>query len=272
MKSIPKHDLESLLEDALFAASSAGEILRKHWGKLETIKEKTHPGDLVTIADLESEKIIIDILHNKYPDHSILAEESGVQFLNQEKETNDFTWAIDPLDGTTNYTHQFPMVCVSIALLYKDEPQIAVVYNPILDELFYAKKGHGAYLNSVRINVSNVTEVSKSLLATGFAYDRRLNPDNNLPEFCRLTLISQGVRRMGSAALDLAYVAAGRLDGYWEQGLKPWDIAAGALLVEEAGGLVSDHDCSSLKLYSGRILAANKRLNPELSQALLEVS
>jgi myo-inositol-1(or 4)-monophosphatase len=269
MKRLPQKDLQDWLKIALEAAYGAGEILKRHWGKLSGVSEKSHPGDLVTIADLESEKLIVDLLHNHYPNHSILAEESGVQFVSKYPDENAFIWAIDPLDGTTNYTHNFPMVCVSIALLYQQKPVVAVVYNPIVNELFYATQGQGAFLNGAPICVSKVSEVSRSLLATGFAYDRCVNPDNNLPEFCKLTLISQGVRRMGSAALDLAYVAAGRLDGYWERGLQPWDMAAGALLVEEAGGVVTDHDQCPFQIYSGRILAANGILNSAFSEALI---
>lgn len=269
MKDPNKKELQDFLKSALEAAASAGNILRKHWGHLSTYKEKSCSSDLVTIADLESEKLIIDLLHERYPDHAILAEESGILFSNGIKSSDTYTWAIDPLDGTTNYTHQFPMVCISISLLYNESPIVAVIYNPILNELFHAVKGQGAYLNSKPISVSNVSDVSRSLLATGFSHDSRVNPDSNLPEFCKLTLVSQGVRRMGSAALDLAYVAAGRLDGYWERGLKPWDTAAGALLVEEAGGLVTDHDCSPFQIYSGRILAGNGILNLALSDALL---
>lgn len=268
MNTLQNENLQSWLESALEAASGAGKVLHKHWGKLSSFKEKSCSGDLVTIADIESEKLIVDLLHRQYPHHSILAEESGIQYVNEKIDANDFIWVIDPLDGTTNYTHQFPMICISIALLYQQRPIVAVIYNPILNELFHAVKGQGAFLNSKRINVSKVSDVSHSLLATGFAYDRRLKSDNTLPEFCKLALISQGIRRMGSAALDLAYVAAGRLDGYWERGLQPWDMAAGALIVEEAGGLVSDHDSSPFQIYSGRILAGNRILNPALSDAL----
>lgn len=262
-------ELEEFLTSALEAAFAAGNILRQHWGKLSHIEEKSHPGDLVTIADRESEKLIIEILHARYPDHEILAEESGALFALTGGVKSKYTWTIDPLDGTTNYTHQFPIVAVSIALLYEHTPLIGVVYNPIIGELFHAVKGQGAYLDAMPITVSKVSELSYSLLVTGFAYDRRENPDNNFVEFCNLTQLTQGVRRMGSAALDLAYVAAGRFDGYWERGLKPWDVAAGILLVEEAGGCISGYKHTPFDLYSGRILASNKLIHAALSQALL---
>lgn len=262
-------ELEDFLASALEAAFGAGIILRQYWGNLSHIEEKGHPGDLVTIADRESEKFIIDFLHSRYPSHALLAEESGSQFAMMEGVDAKYTWVIDPLDGTTNYTHQFPMISVSIALLYEQMPLVGVVYNPILGELFHAVKGQGAFLDAMPIAVSKVTELQYSLLVTGFAYDRRENPDNNFSEFCNLTQLSQGVRRIGSAALDLAYVAAGRFDGYWERGLKPWDVAAGILLVEEAGGCISGYKDASFDLYSGRVLASNKLLHPALSKALL---
>lgn len=261
--------LENFLASALDAAISSGNILRQYWGKLSGAKEKSHPGDLVTIADHESEKFIIDFLHHRYPEHAILAEESGALYSHGENNDEKFTWVIDPLDGTTNYTHQFPMVSVSIALLQGKNPVVAVVYNPITAELFHAVAGQGAFLDGEILRVSQVAALDRCLLATGFAYDRRDNLDNNFREFFKLTQLSQGVRRMGSAALDLAYVAAGRFDGYWERGLQPWDVAAGMLLVQEAGGCVTDYSRPDFDLYSGRILATNGHIHSALRQALL---
>lgn len=263
-------ELEDFLTSALEAAFGAGDILRKYWGNLSTIEEKTHPGDLVTIADRESEKYIIDLLHTRYPAHAILGEESGSLFTEIENKLAKYIWIIDPLDGTTNYTHQFPLFAVSIALVYENTPLVGVIYAPISGEVFHSVKGQGAFLAGKPISVSKVSELSYSLLVTGFAYDRRENPDNNFSEFFRLTQLSQGVRRLGSAALDLAYVAAGRFDGYWERGLQPWDVAAGILLVEEAGGRISGYKETTFDLYSGRILASNKHLHAALSEALLE--
>lgn len=270
MQEPQQPELENYLADALEAALGAGEILRRYWGNLSLIEEKGHPGDLVTIADRESERYIVDFLHERYPSHAFLGEEYGSRFTGSEKEGAPFTWIVDPLDGTTNYTHRFPMIAISIALVQGEVPLIGVVYNPIGRELFHAVKGQGAFLDALPVSVSEVSELPYSLLVTGFAYDRRENPDNNFSEFCRLTQITQGVRRMGSAALDLAYVAAGRFDGYWERGLKPWDVAAGVLLVQEAGGLVTGYKQTPFDLHSGRILASNKLIHAALSEALLQ--
>lgn len=252
------------LATATEAALEAGVILKQFWGKLRHISEKSHPGDLVTEADKASEKRILEILQERVPDHPILSEETGMH----ENNAQDYLWTIDPIDGTTNYAHALPFCCVSIALLLRGSPQIGVVYNPLMDELFHAVKGQGAFLNHVPLSVSKNGELSKSLLATGFPYNRRDTEDNNYKEFIQLTNRSQGVRRFGAAALDLAYVAAGRLDGYWEHGIKIWDIAAGALLVEEAGGTVSDYDQGPLDLEAGRILATNGLVHAAISKEL----
>ncbi len=257
---------QNFLDVALDAAFKGSEILLKYWGKLHNIREKTFAWDLVTEADKESESMIIKTIRKKFPSHQILAEESGMG--NQEK--SEYLWVIDPLDGTTNYTHQYPMVSISIGLLHNRERVVGVVYNPIFKELFQATKGSGTSLNGKEVHVSKTEKLKFSLLATGFAYDRRTTRDNNYAEFCRLTNISQGVRRLGSAALDLAYVAAGRLDGYWERGLQPWDMAAGSLLVEEAGGTVSGYDGNTFDLFSGRILATNGIIHRELSENLIK--
>jgi myo-inositol-1(or 4)-monophosphatase len=257
---------ENFLTVALEAAHKGSEALLKYWGKLQNVREKTFAWDLVTEADKESETIIIEVILSHFPSHQILAEESGMG-MQQESE---YLWIIDPLDGTTNYTHQYPMVSVSIGLMHKQEIIVGVVFNPIFKELFHAVKGSGAQLNGHPIQVSKTDKLSQSLLATGFAYNRLTTPDNNYTEFCRLTNISQGVRRLGSAALDLAYVAAGRLDGYWERGLQPWDLAAGVLLVEEAGGKVSGYEDTPFDLFTGRILATNGMIHQELSKNLIK--
>jgi len=252
------------LEAAQTAAIKGGKILTKYWGKLKQIEQKTFAWDLVTEADKESESIIIESITQNFPSHSILAEESGIK----KSKDSEHLWCIDPLDGTTNYTHQFPMVCVSIALLINHEPVVGVIYNPIQNELFCAAKGLGATLNGKQITVSAVQSLERSLLVTGFAYDRKTTRDTNYKEFCYLTHKSQGVRRGGSAALDLAYIAAGRLDGYWERGLQPWDISAGIILVREAGGTVTAYDQSPIDIHSGRILASNGVVHEELSAAI----
>lgn len=259
--------LEYWLQTTLGLAHKAGAIIKENWQRTHVISHKEASIDLVTEVDKASEEAILEDLKHKYPRHGILAEEMGAR----EGADNDFLWIIDPLDGTTNFTHHYPMIAVSIALLHQNIPIVGVVYNPILNEMFHASKGMGAFLNGEPIRVSTAASLDQSLLATGFAYDRRTHKDNNYAEFCSLTHCTQGVRRGGSAALDLAYVAAGRFDGYWERGIKPWDIAAGILLVQEAGGKVTDYDLRPLDLYSGFILASNGQLHPALSQKIMDV-
>ncbi len=264
---LPNPSLEGFLEIATEAALSAGAILQSYWGNLESVQEKGRPGDLVTEADAAAEAAVITILKRHFPDHQILAEESG----HQGNTVSRFLWAIDPLDGTTNYAHQYPFSATSIALLIDGVPQVGVIFDPFHQELFRAAKGLGATLNRKPIQVSKTNTLAQSLLVTGFAYDRRETPDNNYAEFCHLTHLTQGVRRGGSASIDLAYVACGRLDGYWERGLSPWDIAAGIVLVQEAGGQVSAYDQSPIDLSSGRILATNTYLHEALSTELLQI-
>lgn len=242
----------------------AGNILLKYRKKISKISEKNYPGDLVTEADIASEKKILSRLTKFFPDHAILSEEAGLHEISDA----EYMWVIDPLDGTVNYAHKHPQFCVSIGLLKEGKPILGVIYNPTRNELFEAVKGKGARMNGKRIHVSKIKTLNQSLLATGFAYDRRESKDTNYPEFCHLTHLTHGVRREGSAALDLAHVAAGYLDGYWERGLKPWDIVAGILLVEEAGGKVSGYDNKPYDLKSGRILATNGHLHNALSNEL----
>lgn len=259
--------LQIFLDIATEAALAAGGVLQDYFGKLEAIAEKGRPGDLVTAADKASEVVILEVLHRHLPHHSILAEESG----SLGDAESEYCWTIDPLDGTTNYAHQYPMFCVSIGLLIADIPQLGVIFAPFHNELFRAARGLGATCNRRPIQVSQTSELSKSLLVTGFAYDRRETTDNNYAEFCYMTHLTQGVRRSGSAALDIAHVACGRLDGYWERGIKPWDIVAGVVLLEEAGGRVSAYDGSPLDIASGRILATNGQIHTSLSQELMQV-
>ncbi len=266
MRQYSAEKLQIFLDIATEAVMSAGVVLQDHWGKLETIEEKGRSGDLVTEADKKAEAQILKVLRRHVPEHQILAEESG----QLGDGGNEYLWAIDPLDGTTNYAHGYPIAAVSVGLLIEGIPQVGAVYNPFRNELFRAAKGLGATCNRRPIRVSQTAELIKSLLVTGFAYDRRETTDNNYAEFCYLTHLTQGVRRSGSASLDLTDVACGRLDGYWEKGLRPWDIAAGIVLVEEAGGKVTAYDGSPLEIDSGRILATNGQIHPSLSQALKE--
>jgi myo-inositol-1(or 4)-monophosphatase len=259
-------NLQIFLDIATEAAMAAGSVLQGYLGKVEDeITEKGRPGDLVTVADKASETVILDILRRHFPEHSILAEESG-KLGNQD---NQFLWAIDPLDGTTNFAHQYPFFAVSIGLLINGIPEVGVIYDPFHDELFRAARDLGATRNRHPIRVSKTSELEKSLLVTGFAYDRRETSDNNYAEFCHLTHRTQGVRRSGSASIDLAHVSCGRLDGYWERGLSPWDMAAGIILLQEAGGKVTAYDGSAFKMETGRILATNGQLHDKLSQELL---
>ncbi|MFN6563841.1 MAG: inositol monophosphatase family protein [Nostoc sp. ChiSLP01] len=261
-------NLQIFLDIATEAALAGGGILQAYLGKLEdAIVEKGRPGDLVTAADKASEELVLEILRRHFPQHSILAEESG-KLGDRESE---YLWAIDPLDGTTNYAHQYPLFAVSIGLLINGVPQVGVIYDPFHNELFRAAAGLGATRNRRPIAVSTTSELNKSLLVSGFAYDRRETPDNNYAEFIHLTHLTQGVRRSGSASLDLAYVACGRVDGYWERGLSPWDIVAGIILVQEAGGKVTAYDGTPLKIESGRILATNGHIHDTVSRELLQV-
>jgi myo-inositol-1(or 4)-monophosphatase len=260
--------LSTYLDVATEAALAAGKVLQACWGKLESITEKGRPGDLVTEADRLAESAILAVLQRHFPTHSILAEESG-QFGDLDAE---YLWAIDPLDGTTNYAHQYPFSAASIGLLINGVPQVGAIFDPFHQELFRGAVGIGATCNDQPIHVSNTAKLAQSLLVTGFAYDRRETPDNNYQEFCYLTHITQGVRRAGAASVDLAYVACGRLDGYWERGLSPWDLAAGVAIVEAAGGKVTAYDQSEFDIRSGRILATNSQVHAELSQTLSHVA
>ncbi len=260
-------ELQRFLDIATAAAMAGGAVLQRYYGQLTSVEEKGRQGDLVTNADKESEVAVLAVMRRHLPDHAILAEESG---QSADAGENDYLWAIDPLDGTTNYAHQYPFFAVSIGLLFKGEPVVGVVYAPFFNELYQAAKGLGAFCNRKPIRISATPDLAQSLLVTGFAYDRHQTDDNNYAEFNRLTHLTQGVRRGGSAAVDLAFVACGRLDGYWERGLSAWDLAAGIILVEEAGGCVTAYDQSPFQISSGRVLATNGLLHGELSQALLE--
>ncbi len=268
MDAIPTpEDLQRFLDVATEAALAGGAILQKYWGNLSSIQEKGRSGDLVTEADHASEVAVLAVIKRHFPDHAILAEESGQLGQND----SPMLWAIDPLDGTTNYAHQYPLCAVSIGLLVDGVPTVGVVYNPILNELYRAAKGLGATHNRQPIQVSATANLSESLLVTGFANDRRETIVNNYAEFCHFTHLTQGVRRGGSASVDLAHVASGCLDGYWERGLSPWDLAAGVVLVEEAGGQVSAYDGDPFDINSGKLVATNGLLHPSIIRELDQV-
>jgi myo-inositol-1(or 4)-monophosphatase len=244
-------------------ARAAGSILRKG---INSDFQIDHKGeiDLVTEMDRRSEDYLIGQIRTSFPEHAIVSEEAG------ELAGNASTcWYIDPLDGTSNYAHRVPIFAVSIAYAVDDQIQLGVIYNPMLDELFSAERGHGAWLNGTAIHTSKQAELDQAFLVTGFPYDVRQNSFNNLELFSRMMLRAQGVLRLGSAALDLVNVAAGRFDGFWEIRLKPWDLAAGALIVEEAGGVVTAFDGGANYLTPPYgIVAANHLLHPRLLSAL----
>ena len=260
-------DLLNLFKIAKESALIGNEILIKNYNKIQTITSKGRKGDLVTNVDLEVEEKIKDYLTKKTPDISIHAEESGKLI-----KTSELTWCIDPLDGTTNYSHGYPFFGTSIGLLYKNNPILGSISVPYLNELYSACIGKGAYCNDKEIRVSNTSTLFDSLLVTGFSYDRFDIEDNNYAEFCYLTHKTRGVRRGGAAAVDLAFVASGKVDGYWERGLEIWDLAAGAIIVKEAGGVVSDYPNGEFNLSSGRILACSPKLEKELKLELSKVS
>ena len=240
---------------AIQVARKAGAVLKKKMGSKRTIGFKGSI-NLVTEMDLLSEKIIVDEIERRFPDHAVLAEERPAP-----EKLSRFLWIIDPLDGTTNYAHGYPIFSVSIALAREGEIVLGVVYDPTRDELFTAERGKGARLNGRKIQVSSESNLSRSLLATGFPYDLRETKVNNFDHFRNFALRAQGLRRGGSAALDLCYVAAGRFDGFWEMKLGPWDIAAGSLMVAEAGGQITDFLGRPLNLSGKHVLASNGKIH-----------
>lgn len=247
------------------AAREAGRFLAERFhGSLKI--EKKGQINLVTDADLQSEELIKRIILSEFPDHGFKAEEGTETGTDSE-----YLWLVDPLDATTNYAHGFPIYCVSIALLKNGEIITGCIYNPNLDECFTAEPGKGAFLNGERISVSRTESLDDSLLATGFPYDIRESDDNNLREFAAFATSARAVRRAGSAALDAAYVACGRLDGFWEFKLAPWDIAAGILLIKEAGGKVSSWKGGECDFFKGEILASNGLIHVQMLDVLRKV-
>ncbi len=254
---------DSRLAIAVDAAKAAGEYL------LEALNEKRDIDmkgvvDIVTDADREAERIIHDIISKAFPEDEFLSEEGT-----ETSGKTGLMWVVDPLDGTTNYAHRFPVFCVSVALVKDGESQVGVIYNPNLDELFISHKGEGAYLNGEKIKISNNDKLLECLLATGFPYDIRESNNDNLDNFVLFYKKgAQAVRRAGSAALDLAYTACGRFDGFWEMKLHAWDIAAGILLVEEAGGKVTDFEGNRVDLFKGEVLASNGIIHRDMQKII----
>ena len=266
--SVPKGarmaDIEKLFAVAKDAALAAGEVHIQHFEKNEIIAHKFNEFDLVTNADRKAEERIISIIKGHFPDHEILAEESGAQ----GGQSSDYLWVIDPIDGTTNYAHRFPHFAVSIGLLYQGRVYMGVIYDAIKNEMFWAAEGAGAYLNADPIQVSKINTVSKSLLSTGFPCDRTDVMEESLRYFKRFLSSAQAVRRPGSAALDLCYVACGRLDGFWELNLAPWDVTAGACIVREAGGMVTNFGTNDFDICVKSIIATNGILHPAIFETI----
>ncbi len=258
--------MHPILNTAVKAARKAGSIITRASSDLDrlTVRRKAH-NDFVSEVDHAAEEAIIRTLREAYPSHGFLGEESGTSPRASESE---HLWIIDPLDGTTNFLHGFPQYCVSIALKHKGVLQQAVIYDPNRNELFTATRGAGAFLNDRRIRASATDKLGDALIGTGFPFREFAHFEEYMRMFSEVTRRVAGVRRPGSAALDLAWVAAGRTDGFWEMGLSPWDMAAGALLVREAGGMVADFEGGETFLESGRIVAANAKIFPTFLQAL----
>jgi myo-inositol-1(or 4)-monophosphatase len=257
--------MTTTLDFALEVVREAGRLLRRYSHQGYEVSHKSTEIDLVTEADLASEEMIVEAIRERFPGHTILSEE-GLGDLQKIAGETTCLWLVDPLDGTVNYAHGFPVWGVSIALADRGTVVLAVTYDPLRDEMFWAERGEGAWLDGQRLRVSQAEGLRQSLVATGFAYRRATLEDNNLAEFNAIMPRVQGVRRAGAAVLDMAHLAAGRLDGYWEIYLKPWDWAAGWLLVEEAGGKVTDLEGQAWSLEKENIVASNGALH----QALLE--
>ncbi len=255
---------DSLTEIAVQAARQGGAILLDYAKKGFHVHTKDQAINLVTEADLRSEEAVIETIRRAFPQHQILSEEQGLQDI----PTNPIKWIIDPLDGTTNFTHGFPMYNVSIGVEYEGTCVLGVVYDPTRDELFLAQKGMGATLNGTPIHVSTTPKLNVALLVTGFAYDVHTAKDNNLKEFCAFTLRARGMRRTGTAAIDLCYIACGRFDGFWELQLNPWDTAAGKVIVEEAGGKITNYAGEPYSIYGSTIIATNGLIQQEMIDVL----
>ncbi|MBG7609367.1 MAG: inositol monophosphatase [Anaerolineae bacterium] len=258
--------MQPKLSDLEIMARQAGEILRAGFGKALQVDYKDTI-DLVTDMDHRAEEFLLNTIQQRFPGHRIVAEESGII-----EGDHDHLWYVDPLDGTVNYAHGIPIFSVSLAYYRDNQPVLGVVYNPMTDECFSAERGQGAFLSGRPLLVSKNQDLAHSLLVTGFPYDSWTNPNNNINYFSAFSLKTQGVRRLGSAALDLCYVAAGRFDGYWEMRLKPWDAAAGVLIVQEAGGLVTDMQGGQDFLsYPLTIIASNPILHAEILAVIKKI-
>jgi myo-inositol-1(or 4)-monophosphatase len=254
-----------MLNFAIQTARDAGQVLAERFGRTSLQVSNKGDIDLVTESDLAAERLIIERIRSYHPRHAILSEEAGAS--THHEAASEYKWIVDPLDGTTNYAHGYPCFCVSIALEQAGEVVLGVVYDPMRDEMFATERGEGATLNGRRIRVSQVDDLNRALLCTGFPYDVR-GRDEFVRHFGGFIMHAQSVRRDGAAALDLAYVACGRFEGFWEEGLRPWDVAAGKMLVEEAGGMVSRYDGSPFDIYTPPILASNGLVHEQMMRVL----
>lgn len=252
-----------MLNKIIEIAKEAGEIVQEGFGKTINIEFKTNESNLVTQVDKASEKRIIDFVKKEFPTHGILAEESG-----ETKNSSEYLWVIDPLDGTTNFAHGFPIFSVSIGVQKKGLTIAGVVYDVMQDIVYSAESGGGAYSNGNKIKVNSNDLLQRALLVTGFPYNIAENPENAFERFTALTKASRGMRRLGSAAIDFCYVANGVFDGFWEIYLHPWDICAGKLILEEAGGIVTGFGGESIDIFSNKILASNNRIHNQLMEVI----
>lgn len=257
-------EFDTLIQIAIHAAKQGGAILLDYAQKGFQVHHKEQTINLVTEADLHSEQTIINTIHQAFPDHQILSEEQGLQDI----PTHPIKWIIDPLDGTTNFAHGFPMYNVSIGIEHDGACIIGVIYDPTRDELFLGQQGKGATLNGTPIHVSTTPKLNEALLVTGFAYDVHTVEDNNLKEFCAFTQRARGMRRTGTAAIDLCYIACGRFDGFWELQLNPWDTAAGKVIVEEAGGTITNYEGQPYSIYGTTLIATNSLIHQEMVEVL----
>lgn len=259
--------MKDFLIVAIESVKLAGEIIRKRIGSLSNNEiTKKSVSDYVTEVDIQSEKTVIEHIKKHFPQHEIMAEESSNDYKKAE-----YLWIIDPLDGTTNFIHGFPVFAISLALIYKGELILGVVYDPSREDLFFAEKGSGAFLNGQRIKVSSIKEPALSLIATGFPFRNKQYIDSYIKIFHSLLYSVSDLRRAGAAAIDLAYVACGRVDGFFEFALSPWDVAAGTVLIKEAGGMVSDFEGGNGYLKTGHIIAGNPTIHAFLVEKIKKI-
>ncbi len=255
-----------MINKVIQISKEAGEIIREGFGKNFSVEYKTNLSNFVTEIDKKSEAAIINFIKKEFPNHAVLAEESG-----EHKTSSEYLWVIDPLDGTSNFAHGLPIFSVSIGVQKNGETIYGVVYDVMRDEIYSSEKGSGSFCNGQRLQVSSNDNLRKSMLVTGFPYDIADNPDYAIERFAAFLKASSAVRRLGSAAIDMCYVAAGVFDGFWEVHLNPWDMAAGKLLVEEAGGIVTDFNGTPMNIFNKQILASNGKVHTEMLRVLNSV-